>query len=268
MAVTKIVSTVNILTVINRVRTVQAFIFLKIILYAEQEESMSNKKKTSSYTSRNIWRRRQYHIAKQKGICVICHKPLDRDGAVCESCLQKNREEQRKRRQLLISVGICPVCGKNDIFKGEVSCPECKAKAYIFNRKNAEKNKQRMRDLTNERKAKGLCIRCGKNPSDENHVTCAECREKMRKANKKKRLASMKSGRNNVKAEWKSQQKCSQCGADELVPGKSVCPRCYAIRLKAIKDCNRTRRKDFNETWKQTNMKVRASSKKKRNDLY
>ena len=212
------------------------------------------KKIKYSEADRRRARRRRFYDRKNK-LCIVCHKPLDREGAYCESCLAKQREYHRERKETLLSLGICPICKKNDIIIGkETACPECKAKKYIRDRQYRNVKNENERRKAEERRRAGICIRCGKNKVEEGRTQCRECLEKLRQWREKKQKP-------HVKAEWKSQGKCALCGKDELVPGKLVCPDCYRICMANIRICNQTRKEGYNQRWKDTNMRIRAKYK-------
>lgn len=202
---------------------------------------------------RSIEKRKRYYkkrrmLDKKNNLCIICHKPLDRKGSYCSACLEKQRDYHQKRKELLLSLGICPICGQNDIFEGEFSCPECKAKKT--SPKYDEARKQYIKELTEKRREKGLCVRCGKRKADEGYVTCTQCR-KANNAYKRKR------SKKNVRQEWTSQLKCAICGSDELMPGKRVCEEHYRICVANIRTCN-AKNSNGKKKWQETNMKMRA----------
>ena len=188
---------------------------------------------------------------KKNGLCTNCGKPIDREGSICNKCLEEMSDYAKKRRELLISIGICPICGQNEIFKNERSCPECKAKLSIYNKKRIDHKREYARQIVAKRREQGLCARCGQRKPEEGYKMCSVCREKARKRNRLK-------GSHDKRAEWKSELKCVICGKDERVEGKLVCEDCYRVRLAAIKKCNENRKDGYNQTWKDTNMKMRA----------
>lgn len=188
---------------------------------------------------------------REKGLCTRCGKPLDRDGAMCSKCLEKNHELQEKRREWLLASGICPICGINNIFPHEKSCPECKAKKAIAKAENMDYYVEWNRKKIAERRANGLCPICGKRPPDEGYKSCAECREKARK----RRIRKEKPYKRN---EWMAEGKCAICGKDELVPNKRVCWNCYATRLKATEKGRANTSPDAKKTWIKTNARIRG----------
>lgn len=196
-------------------------------------------------------RRKKYLKRRDNGLCVKCGKPVDREGALCTSCLKLKNEELEKDREKRLSLGLCPICGKNEIFEWEKSCPECKARWSTNYAKHADTKNERRREKTKMLKEQGICIRCGKNKVDEGHSTCLECRQKRNERSRRKE-------KRNIREEWKAEGLCAKCGSDDVVPGKLLCHKCYEISVKAIEKCNQTRPEGFNKTWETTNMRMRA----------
>ena len=192
---------------------------------------------------------------RAKGLCTYCGKPVDRDGMLCTECLEKTKIYNAERREILIASGICPICGKNNIFPNEKSCPECKARSANNLAKSLEKRVDYNRSVYEKRKEAGLCPRCGKNKPKEGGKWCEECLAKKRRWYKRK-------ARVDVRAEWKSELCCMRCGKPERVEGKELCPDCYRAALASIKKCAEKRDKDFNKTWRETNMKMRGRFRK------
>ena len=81
--------------------------------------------------------------AKEKGLCIRCRKPRNREGVYCSKCLEKERERHKKDREFFVDIGICYMCRKTKLFGDEKICPECLAKGYEQQQKrDAEKKKQ------------------------------------------------------------------------------------------------------------------------------
>lgn len=73
--------------------------------------------------------RQRYEVRKASNLCVLCGKPLDREGVVCTACNSKRTAYGRELYKKLQAVGVCPRCGKNLLYGDEKSCVECKAKS-------------------------------------------------------------------------------------------------------------------------------------------
>lgn len=73
--------------------------------------------------------RKRYEERKASNLCVLCGKPLDREGVVCTACNSKRTAYGRELYKKLQAVGICPRCGKNLLYGDEKSCVECRAKS-------------------------------------------------------------------------------------------------------------------------------------------
>lgn len=188
---------------------------------------------------------------RKQGLCTTCGKPVDRDGVLCSECYKKASEDQKKRREVLLSLNLCPICGVNQIFPPEKSCPECKAKKAISRSERIDYYREWERKKVAERRAKGLCPYCGKRPPDEGYKMCAECREKARKKYAKKEKPYMRS-------EWVAERRCAICGKDELVPNKRVCWGCYATRLEAVKKSNANTDPAKRKEWGKMNARIRG----------
>jgi predicted amidophosphoribosyltransferase len=73
--------------------------------------------------------RQRYEERKASKLCVLCGKPLDREGVVCTACNSKRTAYGRELYKKLQAVGVCPRCGKNLLYGDEKSCVECRAKS-------------------------------------------------------------------------------------------------------------------------------------------
>lgn len=73
--------------------------------------------------------RQRYEERKASNLCVLCGKPLDREGVVCTACNSKRTAYGRELYKKLQAVGVCPRCGKNLLYGDEKSCVECRAKS-------------------------------------------------------------------------------------------------------------------------------------------
>ena len=219
---------------------------------SEENNAPQKRKRLSEKQRARINQKKKALRAKRRkeGLCTKCGKPLDRDGALCTECLESGRQYQNERRNKLISLGLCPICGINIIFEHEKSCPECKAKKAIAQSKNQEYYREWGRNKVAERRANGLCPQCGKRPVDEGYKSCSECREKARKKYARKEKPYKRN-------EWSAEGRCAVCGKDELVPYKRVCWSCYGKRLESVKKCNENREQK-EKSWHKTNVIIRG----------
>lgn len=137
--------------------------------------------------------RQRYEERKASNLCVVCGKPLDREGVVCTACNSKRTAYGRELYKKLQAVGVCPRCGKNLLYGDEKSCIECRAKsAEAASKKRAadvKKYNERQKVWRKERyekdKENGICTRCRKRKADPGYSTCTFCRETMRRAHVK-----------------------------------------------------------------------------------
>jgi predicted amidophosphoribosyltransferase len=63
--------------------------------------------------------RQRYEERKASNLCVLCGKPLDREGVVCTACNSKRTAYGRELYKKLQAVGVCPRCGKNLLYGDE-----------------------------------------------------------------------------------------------------------------------------------------------------
>ena len=211
-----------------------------------------NKDNKISRARLNSIRAKQLREERRRNrLCTYCGKPVDRPGVLCSNCLTYLNNYNKESKEAYIAAGICPLCHKNEIFNEERSCPECRAKRAIAGQKRQQQKIDRNREVYNERIEKGLCPRCGKPKEDDGRSWCADCRAKRSKWNKKK-------GGKNIRSEWSSQGYCVSCGKPERVPGKKLCEDCYRSSLAGNKKAIANRPKDFNKTWKESNMRMRG----------
>lgn len=182
---------------------------------------------TSIYQQRFIERR------KEQGLCLKCGKALDREGIYCTECRKIINESQQQTRHWYQSHGICPRCGKNDLFGDEKVCPECNAKAY----ENILRSRERLgKDYCNAQHAtwaknehhkrieEGICTRCGKRKADAGYKTCGICRAKIRKYKR------IKYGKPN-RSERYNQGLCYFCD-NPIKDGYKVCEKHYQMNVE------------------------------------
>ena len=182
---------------------------------------------TSIYQQRFIARR------KEQGLCLKCGNPLDRGGTYCTECRKIINEDLQKTRNWYQTHGICPRCGKNDLFGDEKVCPECSAKGYSLAMKSRERlgkehyNKNHAEWSKKEhhrRIEQGICTRCGKRNADYGYKTCGICREKTRNF---KRIKYGKPDRN----ERYKQGLCYFCD-NPIKNGYKVCEKHYQMNVE------------------------------------
>lgn len=176
-------------------------------------------------------------------VCIECGKEYLGSSDICPVC------QARKNREYFISRGICPHCRKNPIFKGEKSCPECKA---VFANWSAEFRSQN-REHTNrlaakshkntywKRKEAGICVRCGKRKPIPEMTLCGICRAKASQSNRK---ASKKRGNEIPRSERVANGLCYFCGAELDREGRS-CKKCAAKCAKSLESMDRS-----NHVWR------------------
>lgn len=208
----------------------------------------------------------RYQKLKAEGRCARCGRENDRLGqaVTCSKCKEYSLEQGRKDRAFRISLGLCPICGKNRLFGSERNCPECRARQENISFPKREANREKYNEYCNnhmkrvyaERKAQGLCPICG---SDKigNFIVCERCRIKRRKskANNYKPREAQKL--------WREQGLCYQCGS-ECKPGYKVCEKHYqhlvdmSYSEKAVEHRNKVKQEIHNEI--QNMQKARANN--------
>ena len=216
---------------------------------AQQTASSTSYKKRHYSTADSIRLKKQRRERIEKKLCTYCGKPVDRDGVMCTACHDYMKKYLKERRETLLSLGLCPICGKHEIFPHERSCLECRAKIAIRQKKRSQK--ERSKKVYDERKEKGLCPRCGKEKPEEGHAWCKTCLKK------KQRYRNWK-GKPNIRAERDAEMLCIGCGKPERVEGKKYCPDCYRLKLYAVKKMQEKRDENYNKSWKESNMKMRG----------
>lgn len=186
----------------------------------------------------------QRHIKRRT--CPRCGKPVEDGYSYCEECREKNANEQRLRRAWYIEHGICPICGKNNLFGNEKSCIECKAKRankYKKDPMTAEKARRRRKYA----KERGICIRCMKRNATEGFSTCEECRKVMRR---KKMIARRE--QSLTRAERVSEGVCYVCGKNPVIKGKGVCESCRDKLSVNIKKAQQSDKRKTNDYWRKS----------------
>lgn len=144
---------------------------------------------------------------------------------------------------------VCPKCGKVDAYTmgNRTMCAECAERA----REKAERRRQDpekrvvmydgVKKLKRARKDAGLCPDCGKRkPMDDKHVKCVIRNNRQMAYRHKRRGYPIPRGEYGI---------CWQCNKKEVVPGKRLCPECYAHMAEITALANEARRKKKEETW-------------------
>lgn len=164
-----------------------------------------------------------------------CGKPLDRDGAYCADCRKYLTKQNTLARYWYQEHGICPRCGKNELFGDEKVCVECNAKAYEITMRSREKlgkehyNSKHSEWARNEhqrRIAEGICTRCGKRKAGGGYKTCGICRSKTRNY---KRIKYGKPDR----GERYEQGLCYFCD-NSVKDGYKVCEKHYRMNIEKL----------------------------------
>jgi len=176
-----------------------------------------------------------YAQRREKNLCLWCGKPLDRDGVLCSECTSKNRQHSKERRDYLLRIGICPICGKRKITEGYKSCLICRESSAMRmkqqkSEQQKEKKSQYQKELRKERAKQGLCTSCGINKPEPGFKTCPECRRRKRNY----RHMYVSKYQLSDRALWVSQGKCERCGSDDLQEGTKLCKEHYKQACEAL----------------------------------
>lgn len=151
-------------------------------------------------------RQRLYYKRKNAGLCVDCGGQTDGGRRLCAACEEKRKTYVNETRAFFKNIGLCPRCGRNVIFKGESTCPECKAQNTIGAQKRRDKDRKaynaQMAEYHKseyaEKKKQGICPRCGKKKTNGSYVWCKTCRYKtsQKRNERKARTEAPKISRN------------------------------------------------------------------------
>ena len=184
---------------------------------------------TTIYHKRFVERRKEQHL------CLKCGNPLDREGTYCVKCRKDISQDQKERRHWYQSSGICPRCGKNDLYGDEKMCIECVAKSY----KNTIDSRERLgkehyneihrvwaKNKHQERIGLGICTRCGDRKADNGYKTCGICRAKTREYKR------MKYGKPDRRDHYQ-QGLCYFCD-NPVKHGYKVCEKHYELNIKNL----------------------------------
>lgn len=185
--------------------------------------------------NKTIYQKRFIQKRKERVLCLKCGKPLDRDGLYCIDCRKYITEQNTLARHWYQEHGICPRCGKNELFGDEKVCIECNAKAYEVTMRSRERlgkehyNQQHnewARNKHQKRIDEGICTRCGKRKADGGYKTCGICRAKTRNY---KRIKYGKPDR----SERYKQGLCYFCDSP-IKEGYKVCEKHYRMNIDKL----------------------------------
>ena len=184
--------------------------------------------------------RRQTAERRALGVCTRCGRDQAfPDRSVCEACLTKRREADRKRywkakaaglpyggkpvagkrksariasakrRKARVDAEQCARCGRRPHVEGGATCGPCR-----------EARQAAERELYAARRAAGLCTRCG-GPTTDRTATCAPCAalEAERGRSERRNAAAQRRYR-----ERRARRQCTDCG--QPAHGASRCEPC------------------------------------------
>jgi hypothetical protein len=164
----------------------------------QEEIAMALKQETIDYRRTN-------------NLCPKCGEPNATDRKMCRKHLKqesdRSNRNQKKRRDVRKSIGICTVCGKYDAVGGKVLCPKCTADVN-----------ERSSELTYRRAQKNICIDCGKNPPRDGLTTCSDCRDSATQRQRDRR------------DRFKNNGMCVECGEKKPTDGLERCGDCLETR--------------------------------------
>lgn len=95
------------------------------------------------------------------------------------------KQYSKERYDYLVSIGLCPRCGKRQHADGFVLCADCICKMSVRRRRDAEKESARNKAYYEEKREKGLCVSCGKEAFGKVHCPSCARKQKLRKASKR-----------------------------------------------------------------------------------
>lgn len=188
--------------------------------------------------STTIYQKQLMQERKERGLCLKCGKPIDREGVLCQKCLTKTNEDGRATYHAYVKAGICPRCHKNIILGQERTCPERRAKrAEIASkyRKNNTKHINEIKSISNkrlrdQRREEGICYICGKRQADIGYITCGICRQKEHERRQQRKTKNKTISRDGMK-ERADNGFCFFCG-DLSEKGYRVCNKHLEIFRK------------------------------------
>ena len=179
-----------------------------------------------------------YYQRKEQGLCVKCGDIARKGKTTCRSCLDKNIQHNKERKEKLKLLGLCITCGHEQAEPNRVKCWECAERDRISSekrRKDKEVRKQIAKaDKSRYEKNKegGICTHCGKKPKEKGLV-CISCYNKKR-ANQRRYDDRHGITRGISRSERVSYGLCYMCGR-KAIDGRSVCEEHYKQREDSIK---------------------------------
>lgn len=129
------------------------------------------------------YKRKLIEYRRKNGLCIYCGEVSD-NGVSCEPCRAKRNVALKMRRAKRTANGICPRCGKNEIFGDEKNCIECRFNSFEYTQEHRDRetyNRQHReweRRVNQELRDAGICPRCKKRKADSGYKTCGICRAK------------------------------------------------------------------------------------------
>lgn len=185
-----------------------------------------------------------YKRRVSQGLCGKCGKPLDRNGSVCISCNEKHKKYTNESRKWFKEHGICPTCGKNELFGDENNCPECRAKKAEWMQKAREKNGDKISTQHNISQNKryhelidaGICPNCKKRTASNGMRMCGICHAKLleqRRIRNGYYIRRPKTDRNVLGI-------CTFCD-NQLKPGYRVCEFHYE-KMVEMSNCDNAKK--------------------------
>lgn len=189
--------------------------------------------------------KRYYERCKEKGVCSVCGKKLDRKGVYCIACRKKDNERKREDREYYRQNHICTVCGKERVYGEDKICFECRTKNVerIEGRTEDQKVKYRNRCVDANRKRRerlrksGFCTECGKRKVEEGKKKCRLCLDKDAERQRLKRIDVQK-----IREYRKTNHLCYFCGGPVETENKQVCSKCSE---KMQKYSNKAKRNQY-----------------------
>jgi hypothetical protein len=69
---------------------------------------------------------------KQRGLCIQCGEPTQNEYVRCDKCLAAQKELGQKRKDKLLSEGLCQSCGLEKFVEGQLNCETCCLKGISY----------------------------------------------------------------------------------------------------------------------------------------
>jgi hypothetical protein len=188
----------------------------------------------------------RYRVAREAGLCGVCHKPFAGPGASCDACKAAKREEREFRKR----AGICSRC-KDPVFEDNSTCerhlltdrlkrrkrsaelrearccttcgkPARKYRCFRCQRAHLRKNKDR-RLLA---KIRGFCSACSSLPAVAGG-RCEPCRaRRSRQPRTEAAIANDRARAKRFREDRIARRLCYRCGDPQLMRGLKTCRKC------------------------------------------